>query len=328
MVSVQTRAQYAAHEDTLLAVQLELLGAISQNNERKPSSLDVGAQLLEDELCRISKNENDAPRRVLLIIDNVPEGGSGIGELLPQDLQGCLADGSRVLFTSRNKAAQGLRLATDDVIKYHVECLTDEASRRVLLAGLTAKRVLDDAQLQVALDFCKGLPLALKLLNRALLAEEDPKYLIKHMATHGSFSVDKEDELVSALRFSVECLSEELQIAWLDLTWIYSQGAVPLLELQCVFGEHTLQKLLDRSLITLSHMDVPGFTEQQVVAVRLHDLLLKMAECIYGPQGKIQCFTRLTRRHVLACGGRRRRKVSIWIPAVLAALLLSASCHP
>lgn len=93
MVSVQTRAQYAAHEDTLLAVQLELLGAISQNNERKPSSLDVGAQLLEDELCRISKNENDAPRRVLLVIDNVPEGGSGIGELLPQDLQGCLADG-------------------------------------------------------------------------------------------------------------------------------------------------------------------------------------------------------------------------------------------
>lgn len=198
---------------------------------------------------------------------------------------------SRVLFTSRNKAAQGLRLATDDVIKYHVECLTDEASRRVLLAGLTAKRVLNDAQLQVALDFCKGLPLALKLLNRALLAEEDPKYLIKHMATHASFSVDKEDELVSALRLSVECLSEELQIAWLDLTWIYLQGAVPLLELQCVFGEHTLQKLLDRSLITLSHMDVPGFTEQQVVAVRLHDLLLKMAECIYGPQGKIQCFT-------------------------------------
>jgi hypothetical protein len=212
---------------------------------------------------------------------------------------------SRLLFTSRNRAAQGLRLKVD---KRPVGCLGDEASRQVLLAGGVQ---LDDAQLQVALDFCKGLPLALTLLNGALRAEDDPADVIHHLGTHGTFSVDKEDQLVSALTFSVECLSEELQTGWLDLAWMYAHDApprgapvVPLQELKNLFGEHTLQKLLDRNLITVKsamppggfEMDlpyaiVPGGGIDMLVQVVLHDVLLRMAEHLYGPHGKNYCLT-------------------------------------
>lgn len=189
-----------------------------------------------------------------------------------------------MLFTSRNKAAQGLRLK---VSKHDVGCLGDEESRKVLLAGSVQ---LDDAQLQVALDFCSGLPLALTLLNGALAAEDDPACLIHHLETHGSFSVDQEDELVSALSYSVQLLSDKLQTAWLDLAWMYGHERFPilLLLLQCLFGEHTLQKLVDRSLVAVREVAWPmlGKAGLPMVEVVVHDVLLRIAEHMYGPQGK------------------------------------------
>lgn len=93
MVSVQTKTQYSVDDDTLLGAQLELLGHIAEKNERKPKSLDVGAELLGGELRKIKEDHVAALRPVLLVIDNVPEGESGIGGLLPADLEDCLADG-------------------------------------------------------------------------------------------------------------------------------------------------------------------------------------------------------------------------------------------
>lgn len=96
MVSVQNRTQYTADADTLLEVQKKLLGGMSKQPELTPASLQVGAQLLAAELCRIKNGQSAVPNRtgpVLLVIDNVPEGGNGIGELLPSNLQDCLADG-------------------------------------------------------------------------------------------------------------------------------------------------------------------------------------------------------------------------------------------
>lgn len=160
-----------------------------------------------------------------------------------------------MLFTSRNQAAQGLQLPEEQVAKHPVGCLDKIASERVLRGrGVN----LDDAQLQVALGFCQGLPLALTLLNRALAAEKNTAGVIERLVNHGSFSVDKEDELVSALAFSVECLSQDLQAAWLDLAWMYLQRPVTLLELQCLFGEHTLQQLQNRSLVALAGTGGPG----------------------------------------------------------------------
>lgn len=88
IVFVHATTQYAADANTLLAAQTSLLGAITKQNEPRPPSLGVGAKLLEDALQQIGVD-----RPVLLVIDNVPEGNNGIGELLPQNLQGCLAAG-------------------------------------------------------------------------------------------------------------------------------------------------------------------------------------------------------------------------------------------
>lgn len=187
-----------------------------------------------------------------------------------------------MLFTSRNKAPQGLRLRVD---KHDVGCLQGDAPKKVLLDGGVK---LDDAQLQVALDFCSGLPLALTLLNRALVAEDDPAELIQHLATHGRFSVDKEEELVAALSFSVKRLSEELQTAWLDLAWMYAKTPlIPLIELQCLFGKHTLQQLQNRSLMAL-HVLVDTLIGAMVEVV-VHSILLRMAEGMLGPLGTNHC---------------------------------------
>jgi nucleoside-triphosphatase THEP1 len=98
VVSVHAKTQYAAESDTLLDVQKSLLGAITQQTELKPPSLDVGAEWLEGALRKIKDGSEDALQKtkagpVLLVIDNVPEGESGIGELLPQNMRECLADG-------------------------------------------------------------------------------------------------------------------------------------------------------------------------------------------------------------------------------------------
>jgi hypothetical protein len=188
-----------------------------------------------------------------------------------------------VLFTSRNKTAQGLRLK---VIKHAVGCLEGEASQKVLLAGGVK---LDEHQVQVALDYCGGLPLALTLLNRALVAEDDPADLIQHLAAQKTFSVDKEDGLVKALSFSVARLSEEAQKAWLDLALMYAHSLCFPLELQCLFGEHILQKLQDRALIAFQEFSSPSIYAGPVVEVVLHDVLLRVAEHICRCAGNNYC---------------------------------------
>lgn len=87
IVSVHATTQYAANASTLLAAQTSLLCAITKQNERKPSSLAVGATWLAGALQQIKAGP------VLLVIDNVPEGESGLGEMLPDNLQNCLAAG-------------------------------------------------------------------------------------------------------------------------------------------------------------------------------------------------------------------------------------------
>jgi hypothetical protein len=192
-----------------------------------------------------------------------------------------------VLFTSRNKAAQGLQL---QVTKREVGCLTSEAATRVLLAGGVQ---LDANQLIVALNFCKGLPLALELLNRALAAERSPAAtagIIRELANNGNFNGDNEEELISKLSFSVNCLSEPLQAAWLDMAWMFSQYFVTTRELQCLFGERTLQELQNRSLIALRNTGGLSSTfGEPMMEVVLHDIMRRMAERMCGPDSKNHC---------------------------------------
>jgi Holliday junction resolvasome RuvABC ATP-dependent DNA helicase subunit len=89
-VSVTADVQYAVDKGKLLGAQHRLLELVTHETERRPYSLDEGAQALAQAL---TKQKAKVP--VLLVIDNVPEGSSGILGLLPpkQDLKESLADG-------------------------------------------------------------------------------------------------------------------------------------------------------------------------------------------------------------------------------------------
>jgi signal recognition particle GTPase len=89
-VSVTADVQYAADNDTLLTAQHMSLKRVTGQNDDKPHSLDEGAQALAKAL-----HEQKAKGPVLLVIDNVPEGSSGVLGLLPhtQSLEASLADG-------------------------------------------------------------------------------------------------------------------------------------------------------------------------------------------------------------------------------------------
>ncbi|WIA28314.1 hypothetical protein OEZ86_010865 [Tetradesmus obliquus] len=153
--SVQSEVQYMADTNTLLAAQRTLLEQVTGNNEKKCGALDVGAQILAEALK--AKMEQGP---VLLVVDNVPEGSGGIQGLLPQNLEACMAEGSRVLFTSRNKAAEGLE--PQKITNHLVGSLPAKEATRVLRSNSVD---LKGQELQQALKFCAGLPLALRLLN-------------------------------------------------------------------------------------------------------------------------------------------------------------------
>jgi hypothetical protein len=190
------------------------------------------------------------------------------------------------LFTSRNQAAEGLRLQS--ITKHHVDSISDDAAQRVLLADGVQ---LDKEQLQEALRFCGGLPLALTLLQGALHAHQaggSADAILQRIKASGNISCDKSDRLWELLMFSVECLSEELQTAWLDLVQLFaaqpcrssadhfgipSWNIYPLQsardKLYALFGQDVLQELQQRNLVAIR-----GSRYAEVV---VHDVLLRMA---------------------------------------------------
>lgn len=88
MVSIQLEVQYQADDATLVKAQQELLQSITkEGTKRSIPSLDIGAQLVYDELSGI---QHEGP--VLLVIDNVPEEGGILGMFAGQ-LDDCLAEG-------------------------------------------------------------------------------------------------------------------------------------------------------------------------------------------------------------------------------------------
>jgi hypothetical protein len=203
---------------------------------------------------------------------------------------------SRLLFTCRNQAAEGLRLA--NITNYCVGSLPEDAAERVLLADGVQ---LGQEQLRTALDFCGGLPLALTLLHGALHGAQraggaDP--VLQRIKASGNISCDRNDKLWEALRFSVECLSQELQITWLDLVQVFDHkrfshingftSDVPLQKLQCLFGEEHLQDLKSRNLVVFKQV---AWHVGPHVEVVVHDVLLCMADHMCGPDSEHYHYT-------------------------------------
>jgi hypothetical protein len=147
---------------------------------------------------------------------------------------------------------------------------------------------LNEQQLQHALSFCAGLPLALTLLQGALHADLQAggscDSVLQRLELYGSISCDTQDKLRDALLFSVECLSGELQIVWKDLVQLFAARSanqrryslqITSDKLGALFGQQNLRELQLRNLVVLKGV--------HYVEVVVHDVLLCMADYMCGP---------------------------------------------
>jgi hypothetical protein len=185
------------------------------------------------------------------------------------------------LFTSRNQAAQGLRLPKTNITDCRVAALPQDAAKRVLLAGGVQ---LSQQQLGTALEFCGGLPLALQLLHGALQAAGgNANSILQRIRANSNINWDKSETLWELLTFSVECLSEELQDTWLDLVQGFGSSSWTSSEfvwLQCMFEPAALQDLQQRNLIVIEYRVAAGHMYgigESDVNVIVHDVLRRMA---------------------------------------------------
>jgi hypothetical protein len=171
-----------------------------------------------------------------------------------------------VLFTSRSATPEGIHLSGEYLITHSMSPLPQPAAEALLTSGL--QHSLTPDQLNLALCYCSGLPLALQLVNATLRDAADPKArdaVLSQLASNGpildsssssssndSLSLPARDVLTQQLQASIELLPADLRSAWLDLVLLMDRQGVSLLKLQCVFGEAALHLLQDRRLISIS----------------------------------------------------------------------------
>lgn len=185
---------------------------------------------------------------------------------------------SMVLFTSRNKAAQGLPPSTR---KEPVRPLTVEPARQLLMAtGLE----LSEQQQQDVLGYCGGVPLALKLVRGALEADPDNmQSVLRRLKQLKPISINARDELMAVVGYSVEVLGQEAREAFYDIAVLLRED-LRWRDLQALYGADAISNLQTRSLLSTTggNHDIVGFTD---VVATVHDLLLTYAHNECGPRG-------------------------------------------
>lgn len=133
----------------------------------RQQGLSMTALLLE-ELDRLSP-----PGRVLFVIDDVPEGGTGPAARPVE--QWCPAVGrAAVLATSRRRLSYGDAAVTHGIF---VDALSTEGAVRLLTSGVSPA-ALDRDEWRAIAEWAGCYPLAVELLNRTVLAGMHPRELL------------------------------------------------------------------------------------------------------------------------------------------------------
>eukprot|EP00775_Hariotina_reticulata_P011224 gene11224-11373_t len=270
--------QLPRSDDFLRQAQRDLLQQLTEKEQQLPLSLDEGAGHLRDAFMACSGC-------VLLLVDNVPEDDSGINDMLPP-LDECLATGSRVIFTCRNGWVGGLGCLPPTAVDLHkVEPLPSDVSASILETAAGKRVLLNHQQLTDVLAYCGGLPLALKVIGGFLRDEATRTRVLQSVedSLNTKLAVgvgNKQNHLVATMRTTVNLLEQELLSNWLDIAMLFSDGSVPWQTLEMVYGQHQMNNLLLRNLIS----KVNGFVMFKPAEVpQVHHVLLTVANEICQP---------------------------------------------
>ncbi|CAN0928162.1 Disease resistance protein RUN1 [Linum grandiflorum] len=226
--------------------------------------------------------------RVFIVLDNVETLQQleqfALGDVF--NLNKVFATGSRILVTTRNRKV--LQNAMAKI--YNVECLNDEESTRFFsLHAFTPDFPPDNwtGMSRLATSYCKGNPLALKILGGALFGEDMHywKSFLSGLRQTGKL------EIHNILRRSYDKLGTVEKRIFLDVACLlYGVSRSRLIEYMATMYPSSyanVKDLIDRSLLTC----VSSGNEEKIVVV--HDLLKEMAWNIVNEEPKLGKRSRL-----------------------------------
>nr|AAK28812.1 resistance-like protein PH-B [Linum usitatissimum] len=225
--------------------------------------------------------------RVFVVLDNV--------ETLEQleqlalgyvfNLSKVFAAGSRIIITTRNKKV--LQNAMAKI--YNVECLNDEESTRLFsLHAFKQDRPQDNwmGKSRLATSYCKGNPLALKILGGALFGEDVHYWrsLLTGLRQSGNLGME------TILRRSYDKLGKEEKKIFLDVACLLNgMSKSRLIDYMATMYSSSYVKvkdLIDKSLLTC----VPSENGEMI---EVHGLLKEMAWNIVKEEPKLGKRSRL-----------------------------------
>ncbi|CAN1335147.1 Disease resistance-like protein DSC1 [Linum perenne] len=223
---------------------------------------DLGISYRRERLSRL---------RVFIVLDNVETVWQleqlALGDVFK--LTKVFAAGSRIILTTRNKKV--LQIAMAKV--YNVECLNDEESTRLFSLHAFKRDFPQDNwahKSRLAMSYCKGNPLALKILGGALFGE-DRRYW---MSFFSGLRQTGKLEIHNILRRSYNKLEEVEKRIFLDVACLLGGISRPrLIEHMATMHPSSYAKvkdLIDRSLLTC-------VSSENGEKIEVHDLLKEMA---------------------------------------------------
>ncbi|CAN1255546.1 Disease resistance protein RUN1 [Linum perenne] len=217
------------------------------------------------------RRERLSRMRVFVVLDNVETllqlEQLGLGDV--SNLTKTFATGSRIVVTTRNKKV--LQNAMTKI--YDLECLNDEESTRLFSLHAFKQDLPRDNwtdKSRLALSYCKGNPLALKILGGALFGEDIHYWdsFLSGLRQTGQL------EIQNVLRKSYDTLAAEEKKIFLDVACllhdISRSGLITYMETIHPSSCAKVKDLIDRSLLTC-------VSSENGEKIEVHDLLKTMA---------------------------------------------------
>ncbi|XP_050135398.1 disease resistance protein RPV1-like [Malus sylvestris] len=244
----------------MVSLQEQLLRDILKRPDIKISSVAEGTKEIEKRLGSM---------KVLIVVDDIDDADQ-LDELAIEHHS--FGPGSRIILITRDK--QVLNIQKVDK-KYKAQTMTDEEALKFLSWHAFGNHCPDKEYIELAtdvVDYCGGLPLALKVIGR-LLATKKSKSIWR--STLDKLRNLPHGKIHETLRFSYDGLSDDhvkgvfLDISHFFINWIGTEVVAILDSCSRFSVESEFKTIQDRCLLDFGSID-------STIFIRMHDLIRDM----------------------------------------------------